>query len=65
MNNEEMKTWIDNASYEELLKKWRYAKSRDPFFFGEIGQHYKKVVGEKKSRLTHEQQVAASKSVGW
>ena len=56
---------IDNASYEELLEKWRFAPSGDPAFQGEAGEYYAKVMFEKKELLLPGQAVAASKSVGW
>lgn len=59
MNNK-MKTWIDNATYEELLSKWRFATIGDPFFAGEIGDYYAKVMKEKR-----ENHVEVSKKIGW
>ena len=56
------KQWIDNASYETLLSKWRFAPIGDPMFQGESGQYYAKVMNEKRARTDH---VAASKAVGW
>lgn len=38
MTKQEMITWIDNASYEDLLRKWRFAPGGDPFFVDEIGK---------------------------
>lgn len=65
MNESEMRAWIDNASYEQLLYKWRMALSGDPFFMGDIGDYYSKVMSEKKNALSHADQVATSKSIGW
>jgi len=63
MTNEEMRTWIDNASYEDLLSKWRFAAVSDPFFQGEIGLHFAKMIRQRfKNTLDP---VAASKRVGW
>ena len=33
---DEQKRWIDNASYEELLRKWRFTPSGDPIFTVEL-----------------------------
>lgn len=60
-----IKEWIDNASYVELLRKWRFSKSGDPFFQGEIGEYYKEKMEEVKKSLPHSEVVAASKRVGW
>jgi hypothetical protein len=66
MMNEEMKAWIDNADYEQLLSKCRYAPAGDPFFAGEVGDYYLKVMAERRAapggNAAH---VAASKAIGW
>ena len=59
------KDWIDKASYETLLRKWRFAPTGDPFLQGEVGEYYSKVMFEKRDALPHDQQVRASKNVGW
>ena len=60
----EQKSWIDGASYEELLRKWRFAPSGEPMFQGDTGDYYQKVMNEKKS-ADQAGAVAASKSIGW
>ena len=57
--------WINNASYQELLSKWRFAKSGSPWFQGDVGKHYSKVIFEKRDKLTNDEQTTASKNVGW
>jgi hypothetical protein len=32
MTSEEIKQWIDNATFEELLEKWRNAPVGSPWF---------------------------------
>jgi len=63
MTIKEMKKWIDNVSYEELLRKWRFAPAGDPFFKSDtgMGAYYSKVMAEKKK---HVNAAAASKRVG-
>jgi hypothetical protein len=56
------KEWIDNASYEELLTRWRFAPVGSEWFQGECGEYYSKVMNEKKKQCDH---VKASKNVGW
>lgn len=56
--------WIDNASYEALLSRWRFSPVGDPFFIGEVGEYYKKVM-DRKRQETGDNGVSASKSVGW
>ena len=60
--NEQDKLWIDNASYEELLRKWRYAQLGDYMLQGETGEYFSKVMFTKKMNCDH---VQASKNVGW
>lgn len=61
----QIKKWIDESSYEALLYKWRFAKSGSPYFEGKTGEYYSKVMFEKRDALPHEEQVRASKNVGW
>ena len=65
MTNDEMKQWIDNASYEDLLRKNRNAPVGDKFFQGEIGSYYLKVMAEKRELVGNDAHVAASKNIGW
>ena len=60
-----MKEWIDNASYEELLTKWRFAPIGDPFFTGEVGDYYTKVMKTHRDYMKSKQLSDASKKVGW
>ena len=61
---ESQKNWIDNANYEQLLSKWRFAAIGDPMFQGETGKYYQEVMSRKRAENPDEH-VAASKSVGW
>lgn len=65
MTFKEMKKWIDNASYEELLRQWRFAPSGSIWFKGEIGKHYERVMMKKKAEIGDEQHTAISKHIGW
>jgi len=62
--DEEMKDWIDNASYESLLSKWRFAPVGDPFFRGEIGEYYKKIMAQKREEVGNIEHTRVSKSLG-
>ena len=62
MLNENVKQWIDNATYEELLHLWRFAPIGDPLFRGETGDYYSNVMAEKRKTADH---VNASKKIGW
>ena len=58
----EMIEWIDNASYEDLLRKWRFSPAGNPLFIGAIGQHYKDVMFKKRDQCNHG---SISKKIGW
>jgi len=64
MTKEQMKHWIDTATYEQLLSKCRFAPAGDPFFTGEIGDYYMKVI-KKRRDADPEGHVIASKTIGW
>jgi len=64
MKDEEMRQWIDGASYEELLRKWRHAPAGSPYFRGEIGKYYAEKMKEKRD-ADPAGAVAASKNIGW
>ena len=59
----EQKEWIDNASYEQLLRKWRFAAVGDPMFSGDTFEHYDLVMREKRS-ADPAGHVRASKAIG-
>lgn len=61
----DMKEWIDNASYEELLGKWRFAPAGDPFFVGEMGEYYARKMDEKRAEVGEKEHVRVSKALGW
>jgi len=60
------KTWIDAASYEQLLRRWRMAPGGgDPIFQGDTGKYYSKVMQQKRAEVGPGEAVRASKSIGW
>ncbi len=60
-----MKHWIDTATYEELLTKWRFAPSGNPWFQGEVGKYYGEVMSKKKKEVGDIAHTRASKKIGW
>jgi hypothetical protein len=48
--NEQTKNWIDSASYEQLLSKWRHAALGDIMFQGETGKYYSTVMFRKRDK---------------
>ncbi len=63
--NTKIKKWIDNASYESMLRKVRFAPLGDPLFQLESGEYFHKVMGEKCSELKDGEHAEASKRIGW
>lgn len=57
--------WIDNATYQTLLDRWRNAPAGDPMFQGDTGKYYSKVMATKRSAVGPDAAVAASKAIGW
>jgi len=58
------KKWIDNASYVQLLDRWRFAPAGDEMFIGDTGEYYSKMIKEKRA-LEQDNGVGASKLIGW
>jgi hypothetical protein len=65
MTQDEMIAWIDNASYYDLLSRWRFSAAGDPFFIEEVGNHFTKVMKEKRNELSQEECSRISKQIGW
>ena len=61
----EEKEWIDNADYEQLLTRWRNASIGSPWFQGETGKYYNKVMAQKREEVGPAECVRASKNIGW
>lgn len=58
------KDWIDTASYEALLRRWRFGAG-DPVFNGESGSYYAEVMRARREKYGPEVHTAASKAIGW
>jgi hypothetical protein len=65
MNPQEMREWISKASYETLLRKWRYAPVGDSFFQDDIGDFYSKTMEAKRAILSTQGRTRISKAIGW
>lgn len=63
-NENLMKAWIDNATYEQLLRKWRNAPSGDPYFQYDLGKYYADVMAKRKAEVGHAEHVRTSKHIG-
>ena len=65
MTKDDMIKWIDSATYEMLLQKWRFAPSGSPFFEGEVGDYYSTKMREKREEIGINAAASASKAIGW
>ena len=59
------KEWIDNATYIQLLERWRYSPTGDLMFEGDTSQYYSETMRRKRNEVGEEAHVAASKLIGW
>ena len=57
------KKWIDEFSYEDLLRRWRFTTG-DTIFQGDNGKYYSKVMFEKRD-AEPDGGIAVSKRIGW
>lgn len=57
----ENKKIIDAKSYEDLLRRWRFAPSGDPWFQGETGVYW----GERMQKKRDSDHSKISKKIGW
>ena len=65
MNDEELIAWINAASLEDLLRKWRFEPPPSPLFMGRVGEHYKTIMAIRRDELGPDAWTAASNKVGW
>ena len=61
----EMKDWIDQSSYEDLLRRYRLAPIGDPIFQEEVGKYYEEIMSKKKKEVGDVVAIQASKNIGW
>lgn len=64
MTNEE-KDWIDNATYDQLLWKWRFTDLSEAIFQGACGTYFAEVMAKHRMDMSAQEKVATSKRVGW
>ncbi len=61
----EQQNWIDNASYQDLLRRWRFAPVGDLMFQGDTGKYYSKKMAERRSEVGQDEHVRVSKAIEW
>ena len=65
MTNEERIEWIKNATYKEVLRKWRFQPYISPWFVDEVGDFYLEEMSKRRKEMPHSEKVKVSKEVGW
>jgi len=63
--SEELKQKIDNMSYREMFRLWRFAPSGSELFVGDAGLYFEASMNEKKEYVTPAERVEISKALGW
>ena len=63
MTTDEMKAWIDEAPYKELLRKRRYEPAGSPWFQGDLFHYFERALARASLMLSHRERVAASKAI--
>ena len=61
----EEKKWIDGASYEQLLRRWRFDTLGSKWFNGETFVYYKDRMDGLRIEIGAEEHARISKKVGW
>lgn len=61
----EHKKWIDEATYDQLLGRWRNAPLGDPMFQGPSGTYYANTMQRRRAEVGPAAHTAASKRIGW
>ena len=59
------KAEIDGMSYEDMMRRNRFAPAGDPLFVGECGDYFLKVMSKKREEVGPTAHTAASKRIGW
>ena len=56
---------ILNMSYQAMLSLWRFSPIGHPYFQGEIGEYFSKIMKEKDALLDKGEHAKISKAIGW
>ena len=57
------KAYIDSLSYEDLLRRWRFAPVGDPWFQDETGTYWGERMKHTRAQLPPGDAVAVSKKI--
>jgi hypothetical protein len=66
MTEEEKIDWIKTASYEDLLRRWRFEPiGTAEWFLGPVGKVFRTRMQQCREKLSIEEAMEISKRVGW
>ena len=57
--------WLDEASYADLLARWRYGRKGEVWFCGTNATRYKRIIEQRKLELLPFEAERIEKEVGW
>jgi dihydrodipicolinate synthase/N-acetylneuraminate lyase len=59
------KSWIDKATYKEILAKIRFEPISSPWMVGETGKYFMSRYAELRKGISDAEHTATSKAIGW
>jgi hypothetical protein len=65
MKPSEIIEWIENATYAQMLERWRFSPPGDSMFVGGNGDYFRRAMEKKKAALSPQECVEISKRIGW
>ena len=63
--NESTKNIIDEMTYEQMLRLWRFSPSGHKMFIGDVGTYFSEIMKKKSNALSQDELVQTSKNIGW
>lgn len=64
-SKEELLDFVETASYEDLLRLWRFEPIGSPYFVPGIYEHVVETMKQKGEELTPVERAQISKDIGW
>ena len=52
----DQKKWIDEASFEEMIERWKEGQANDPLFKGDTGGYFLDVIQMKRKKRHKEKE---------
>jgi hypothetical protein len=61
----EDKDWLENASYSDLLRRWRFAPTSDPLVQDDAGIYFQQVLDRRRKEIGVDEHIRISKMIGF